>query len=334
VKTELTEGWVVVITVVDNYPKISEQDQRLRRAIAAWEDGKLSDEELERVYDEVTQGVIREQIEAGVELLTDGQIRWDDAISYLARKLEGTQRGGLLRWFDNNFYFRQPIIVGKLRRKEDLVLSDWLKAKEWASGVPVKPVLTGPYTFAKFCLNEHYAQFEDLLFDVAEIWNEEARALAQAGANLIQLSEPDVLFHPEDAQLWSEAVKRVTEGVNADFALYTFFADASKVWDALMDLPVKVVGLDFCSGEENRNAELVESGFPKDKVLGFGIVDARNIKPEPVDELAKHIEWAANLVGEDRLHVNPNCGLEFLPRIDAKRKLETLSAAVRKVRGA
>jgi Methionine synthase II (cobalamin-independent) len=93
----------------------------------------LSDEELERVYDEVTQGVIREQIEAGVELLTDGQIRWDDAISYLARKLEGTQRGGLLRWFDNNFYFRQPIIVGKLKRKENLVLSDWLKAKEWGS---------------------------------------------------------------------------------------------------------------------------------------------------------------------------------------------------------
>jgi 5-methyltetrahydropteroyltriglutamate--homocysteine methyltransferase len=94
------------------------------------------------------------------------------------------------------------------------------------------------------------------------------------------------------------------------------------------------LGWIFAAAKENRNAELVESGFPKDKVLGFGIVDARNIKPEPVDELAKRIEWAANLVGEDRLHVNPNCGLEFLPRIDAKRKLETLSAAVRKVRGA
>lgn len=323
----------MVITVVDNYPKISEQDQRLRRAIAAWEDGKLSDEELDKVYDEVTQQVIAEQIEAGVELLTDGQIRWDDALSYLARKLEGTQRGGLLRWFDNNFYFRQPIIVGKLNRKEALVLKDWLKAREWANGVPVKPVLTGPYTFAKFCLNQHYERFEDLLFDVAAIWNEEAKALANAGATLIQLSEPAILFHPEDAQLWSEAIRRVVESVNADFALYTFFADASKVWDELMQLPVKIVGLDFCSGEENRNAQLVQSNFPQDKVLGFGIVDARNIKPEPVDELAKQIEWAANIVGADRLHVNPNCGLEFLPRADAKRKLETLTAAVKKVRG-
>lgn len=323
----------MVITVVDNYPKISEQDQRLRRAIAAWEDGKLSDEELERVYDEVTQQVITEQIEAGVELLTDGQIRWDDALSYLARKLEGTQRGGLLRWFDNNFYFRQPVIVGKLGRKEPLLLNDWLKAKQWAKEVPVKPVLTGPYTFAKFCLNQHYADFEDLLFEVAKIWNEEAKALAGAGATLIQLSEPAILFHPEDAQLWAEAIKRVVEGVSADFALYTFFADASKVWDTLMQLPVKVVGLDFCSGEENRNPELVRSDFPQDKVLGFGIVDARNIKPEPVDELAKQIEWAATVVGADRLHVNPNCGLEFLPRADAKRKLKTLATAVRKVRG-
>jgi len=323
----------VIVTVVDNYPKISEQDQRLRRAIAAWEDGKLTDEELERVYDEVTQQVIAEQIEAGVELLTDGQIRWDDAISYLARKLEGTQRGGLLRWFDNNFYFRQPVIVGKLSRKEPLVLNDWLKARNWANGVPVKPVLTGPYTFAKFCLNQHYASFEDLLFDVAAIWNEEAKALASAGAKLIQLSEPTILFHPEDAPVWSEAIRRVVEGVNADFALYTFFADASKVWDALMQLPVKIVGLDFCSGEENRNAQLVQSEFPKDKILGFGIVDARNIKPEPVDELARQIDWAAGIVGAERLHVNPNCGLEFLPRADAKRKLETLASAVKKVRG-
>ncbi len=324
----------MVITVVDNYPKISEQDQRLRRAIAAWEDGKLRDEELEHVYDEVTQQVIAEQIEAGVELLTDGQIRWDDAISYLARKLDGTQRGGLLRWFDNNFYFRQPIIVGKLSKKEPLVLNDWLKAKQWANGVPVKPVLTGPYTFAKFCLNQHYERFEDLLFDVAAIWNEEAKALANAGATLIQLCEPAILFHPEDAEIWSEAIRRVVEGVNAEFALYTFFADASKVWDPLMRLPVKIIGLDFCSGEENRNFELVQNEFPQDKILGFGIVDARNIKPEPVDELVRQIEWAANIVGADRLHVSPNCGLEFLPRADAKRKLETVSEAVKKFRTA
>ncbi|MGQ9462927.1 MAG: methylcobamide--CoM methyltransferase [Candidatus Fervidibacter sp.] len=322
----------MVVTVVDHYPKVSEQDQRLRRTIAAWEDGKLSDEELERVYDEVMRDVIREQIDAGVELLTDGQIRWDDALSYLARKLEGTQRGGLLRWFDNNFYFRQPVITGKLRRKEPLVLKDWLKAKEWSNGFPVKPVLTGPYTFAKFCLDQHYSWFEDLLFDVAKIWNEEAKDLAGAGAELIQLSEPAILFHPEEARIWTEAIRLVVDGVNANFALYTFFADASKVWDDLMQLPVKAIGLDFCSGEGNRNAEIVRAGFPKDKILGFGIVDARNIKPEPVDELARQIEWATNLVGADSLHVNPNCGLEFLPRSDAKRKLETLAMAVKKFR--
>ncbi|MEM1544747.1 MAG: methylcobamide--CoM methyltransferase, partial [Candidatus Bathyarchaeia archaeon] len=92
--------------------------------------------------------------------------------------------------------------------------------------------------------------------------------------------------------------------------------------------------LDFCSGEENRNFDLVQSEFPQDKILGFGIVDARNIKPEPVDELVRQIEWAANIVGADRLHVSPNCGLEFLPRADAKRKLETVSEAVKKFRTA
>jgi 5-methyltetrahydropteroyltriglutamate--homocysteine methyltransferase len=266
-------------------------------------------------------------------LVTDGQIRWDDALSYLARKLDGTQRGGLLRWFDNNFYFRQPVIVGKLRRKEPLVLGDWQKARRWADKVLVKPVLTGPYTFAKLSLNEHYAHFADLLADVAAIWNEEAKALAEAGAPMVQLSEPAILFHPEDASLWTDAIRQVAEGVTIPIALYTFFADASRVWDALMALPVQIIGLDFCSGEENRNADLVRTSFPADKKLGLGIVDARNIKPEPVDELARQIEQVASWVNAERLFVNPNCGLEFLPRADAKRKLETLSAAVRKVRG-
>lgn len=322
----------MVVTVVDSYPKISEQDQKLRCTISEWEDGKLSDEELERVYDEVTEGVIREQIDAGVELVTDGQVRWDDALSYLARKLEGTRRGGLLRWFDNNFYFRQPIVIGKLKRKEPLILNDWQKAKAWAKGVPVKPVLTGPYTFAKLCLNQRGGRFEDLLFEVAAVLNEEAKELAEAGAKLIQLSEPAILFYPEDAPLWTEAIKHLVDRVPADFALYTFFTDASKVWDALMNLPVKVIGLDFCSGEENRNAELVQANFPADKVLGFGIVDARNIKLEPIDEIARQIEWAAKIVGQERIHVSPNCGLEFLPRLDAKRKLEMLAVVVRLMR--
>lgn len=323
----------MLITVVDNYPKISEDDQRLRRAIAAWEDGKLSDVELARVYDEVTQTVIREQIEAGIELITDGQVRWDDALSYLARKLDGTKRGGLLRWFDNNFYFRQPVIVGKLRRREPLVVEDWQKAQGWAGEVPVKPVLTGPYTFAKLSLNESYPHFADLLTDVAAILNEEAKALAAVGASMVQLSEPAILFHPEDTSLWADAIRQVVEGVTVPIALYTFFTDASRVWEALVALPVAILGLDFCSGEANRNADLVRTNFPTEKKLGLGIVDARNIKPEPVDELARQIEEVASWIGGERLFVNPNCGLEFLPRADARHKLETLSAAVRKVRG-
>src|SRR3989304_5193821 len=107
-------------TVVGSYPKIPNRPRpaRLRQAIARLDRGEITPEELARVQDEVTIEVIREQIEAGLDLIADGQVRWDDDQTYVARGLEGFDIGGLVRYFDTNTYYRQPPVPGPVGWRE------------------------------------------------------------------------------------------------------------------------------------------------------------------------------------------------------------------------
>jgi methionine synthase II (cobalamin-independent) len=99
-----------------SYPRIGDQpkQQRLRKAYGRLELGEITEAYFEKVQQSVVKASVREQEEAGLDLVTDGQIRWYDPVSHLAGKLEGVKINGLLRFFDTNFYFRQPIITAKL----------------------------------------------------------------------------------------------------------------------------------------------------------------------------------------------------------------------------
>src|SRR5574337_1547113 len=95
-----------------SYPRIGDDagHQLLRRTIAQRDKGEKNDQEVRAAEDRMTELALQEQLEAGLDLVTDGQIRWYDPISHLAGKLEGVRINGLLRFFDTNFYFRQPVI--------------------------------------------------------------------------------------------------------------------------------------------------------------------------------------------------------------------------------
>src|SRR2546428_3671897 len=130
-----------------SYPRIGDdaEDQVLRRTIAQWEKREKTEQELRAAEDAMTERALREQIDAGLDLVTDGQIRWYDPISHLAGKLEGVKINGLLRFFDTNFYFRQPVITAKLQWKGPWIQEEFNFARK-ISKKTVKPILTGPYT--------------------------------------------------------------------------------------------------------------------------------------------------------------------------------------------
>jgi 5-methyltetrahydropteroyltriglutamate--homocysteine methyltransferase len=315
-----------------SYPRIGDrpEQQRHRQAYARWERGELSDEEFDRIQDEVTLELIEEQVRAGLDVVTDGQVRWYDPISHFARKLEGCEVGGLLRFFDTNFYFRQPIVVEEVRWRGPIIRDEFLFAKK-ASPVPVKPVLTGPYTLSKCSINRRGVGFDRLLREFADVISREVGELAKAGAGLIQVDEPAILASPDDFHSFEGAIAKVAEEKgDAKLALYTYFGDAAPLYRKFMKLPVDVIGFDFTYSPNLSNI-IARLGCGKE--LGLGLIDGRNTRLEAEKEVLDILRKLLPTIGSERVYLNPSCGLgEYLPRDVAFQKLKNMVSIAQRAR--
>ena len=323
----------MISTVPGNYPKIANRPggQTLRRAIAAFDRGRISAEELSAAADDVTREVIGEQERAGVDVITDGQIRWQDPVTYIAGKLHGYEIGGLIRYFDTNTFYRQPEATGRISWHGPILARDYKFARDHATR-PVKPVVTGPYTIAKLSLPGVYADLESLVLDTARALNQEMKALAATAPPLIQVDEPAIVWHryKDDWDIFREAVDVLLDGVDATTLLRTDFGDAVGL-PGFFSLPFHGFGLDMVHGKGNHT---LIPGLPDDRDLLLGIVDARNVRMETEDAVVETVSWATQHVAAGRLSIGPNTGLEFLPRETAYAKLENMVRAVEKAQEA
>jgi len=323
----------IIATSAGSYPRIgtTPDKQRLRNEYARLEKGEISEADFAKVQDEVTKEVIEEQRRAGVELVTDGQIRWYDQISHFVRKLSGCEINGLLRLFNTNFYFRQPIVTSKVRWTEPIVAGEFTFAKK-ISKVPIKPVVTGPYTLAKHSINKHYHDFPSLVADFALAISQEVKELTKAGAKIIQLDEPAILKNPQDFELLESAVEKINKNRGrAQLALYTYFGDAADLYDKLQSLPIDVLGLDFTYGPRLPKI-ITDSGAEKE--LALGLIDGRNTRLEDEKDVAKTATRILKAVKAERAYINPSCGLdEYLPREVAFEKLKKVAASAKLIRG-
>src|SRR5918992_44039 len=321
-------------TVIGSYPKPPDEGQKfaLRRALQQLDKGEATPDDVKKAQDDLVRDVISEQEAAGIGIVTDGHVRWDDLLTPFARNIRGFETGGLLRWFDNNVYYRRPICVGDL---------EWggpssVEAFAFAASVAqksVKAVIPGPLTFARLSVDEHYGNDRDFVFAIARVLAQEAFELEAAGARYLQIDEPALLNAPEDLDLAEEAIYIITSELKeneTETTLATYFGDAKRCGPQLYDFSVTSFGFDLVSGPENM--QLVRD-LPPEKKLQAGIVDARNTKLEDADELAREIEGLVELVGPRSLRVAPSSGLEYLPREKARAKLVRLVEAARRVAG-
>lgn len=274
----------------------------------------------------MTEEVLREQADAGIDVVTDGQIRWEDGLTYFARGLTGFTIAGLQRYFDTNVYYRQPVATGEVAWRAPITVADYAFAAA-KSTRSVKPVVTGPLTLAVMSRDEHYRSLDRFVMALAAALNHEVRALAAAGAALIQVDEPGLLVRRDQWPLFRRAMDVLWDGVGARRALYTYFGHVDGLYPALLDLPVDVIGLDFVAARE-RNWDVVRRA-PFTKKLGLGVLDARNTRMETPEDIAIACRRAAEFVSPASLHVGPSAGLEFLPRRVARKKLDALAAGVR-----
>lgn len=320
----------MITTVVGNYPKIPDLPApgKWRSAVEKVQRGQLDEAALRAVEDEVTLEAIHDAVDAGVDLLTDGQIRWEDGQTHFARRLRGFSINGLQRYFDTNVYFRQPVAEGAVAWVEPITVAEFAFAREH-SPRSVKPVVTGPFTLAWLSRNAHYPTFREFVLALARALNAELRALASAGAEIIQVDEPAICQAKSHYPTFAEALTLLAEGVTAKLVLATYFGDVGGIYPQILELPVDCIGLDFVAGY--RNWDVVRRA-PFTKELQFGILDARNTRVETTDELITAIQRICAVVSPEWLMVSPSAGLEFLPRGVARRKLHALVAGTRAAR--
>lgn len=318
-------------TVVGSYPKPPDEGQTfaVRKTIQALDRGDADLTALHAAQDDLVRQIVAEQEAAGIDVITDGHARWEDILTPFARNWEGFEIGGLLRWFDNNTYYRRPVCTGAIGWQGPSSVDAFRFASSVATTATVKQVIPGPVSFAHLSVDEHYADHESFVLDIAKVLAQEAAELKAAGAGTIQIDEPALLDHPEDLALARKALDIVVaelEGVET--VLGTYFLDAKRVGAEIFGLPVDGFAFDLVAAPGN--LELIRS-IPADKKLQAGIVDSRNTKLESADELRASIERLVAIVDVDRLSVAPSAGLEYLPREKARAKLSRLGAVAKEV---
>ena len=308
-------------TVTGAYPKISDENQELRRALHRHDRGELDADGLTGVLDESTRWAIGELDWAGLDVINDGQVRWDDLLAPFARAWSGCDRGPLERFYDNNTYFRQPVITGPITTEGNTLVRDFEFARGVARG-ELKAAVCGPLTFATLAEDRHYKSLEDRTLAVADAIAKEIRGLGAAGATLVDVEEPALVAHPEHFALARAAVERLAVA-GVPLALQTYFFPADPLLEALAAFPVAQVGVDVRS----RDTHALERLNALRQIVVLGIVDARNTRVETESELVKLIEAALKQIPADYLWLAPTTGLEYLPHDVAVKKLKALVAA-------
>src|SRR3989338_1821162 len=259
-------------TIAGAYPKIGDttEEQKLRRTLHCFDKNEIDEEELENVKNEVTEEAIHQQLDAGLDIITDGLIRWDDPLTYLARKISGFETHGLIRYFDPNTFYRQPIVDSRLEYVKPILISDFQFAQE-KSTKPVKVVLTGPYTIAKLSRNRFYREFKQLVFDLAHIIHKEAEALEEAGCRYIQFDEPAILNHKQDFNLFLQVYEIVTAQLSkAEKTLQLNFGNLEGIYPKILNINVERIGLELTLG--HKNWEVLKTVSFTKKMMA-GIVD-------------------------------------------------------------
>lgn len=311
---------------IGSYPRTGEDkdQQRYPRALGHFERKELSAHAVRDVEQSVAQEIIREQLDAGVDEATDGLIAWPDPISRFTRHLSNVRTGGLARYFDNNFYYRVPLIGGKPKIGPAVSSAEFHFAQS-VSNKPIRAVLTGPVTLALHTRAsvKPYDRLAARVELFTEVIAREAAALAAEGAAVIQIDEPSLVAHPEHAGLLAAAAAKIAAARGqSKLAIALYFGSPAPVLNALKELPFDMWQVELLGDTAGLLARLSEA--PGHVTIGLGILDGRSTVIEPVEAVAAPLAaWLSQR--SDKSHVlSPSCGLEFLFRATAAAKLRRL----------
>ena len=295
---------------------------------------------LEQAQDDATVLAIRDMEHAGIDIITDGEMRRESYSNRFATALEGidldkpghvqTRSGGLTP---------VPRVVGKLRRSRPVEVRD-MEFLRRNTERPAKITLPGPFTMSQQAKNEFYRDEEEMIMDFAAAVNQEAHDLQKAGADVIQLDEPWVRNNPELARRHAvKAINRALQGITVPTVVHICFGYAAVVPGAS-----KPHGYAFLPELADSVADQIsiESAQPKidlgvlkelkGKTVMLGVIDLGDNAIETAQQVAERIRAGLKFVAPDKLVPAPDCGMKYLSRAVAFGKLQALVGGAAMVR--
>src|SRR5690242_1908676 len=306
------------------------------RALEIW---RVGAEVLEQAQDDATVVAIRDMERAGIDIVTDGEIRRESYSNRFATALEGMDLHNPGTALDRTGHPNPvPRVVGPIRRMRPVEKRDveFLRAN---TDRPIKATLPGPFTMSQQAQDDHYHDEESLAMALAAAVNEEVRDLFAAGADVVQLDEPYLQARAEKGQRFAiKAINRALDGITGDTALHTCFGYAHIVHnrpngypflEQLADTNARQISLESAQQKVDLGVLKSLSG----KRLIVGVIDLADESPvEDVDTVVGRIQNALRFVDPGRLVLAPDCGMKYLPRDKAFGKLRALAQAAARVR--
>ncbi len=334
----------LVTTVVGSYPQPEwlidrrRLGERLPPRVRARELWLVPEPFLEEAQDDATRLAVLDQERAGVDVITDGEMRRESYSNRFATALAGVDLDAPGVAVDRTGRENPvPRVVGPIRRERPVEVRD-VELLRSLTDRTIKITVPGPFTMTQQAQDDFYEDERSLALAYADAVNEELHDLKRAGADVVQIDEPYLQARPEAAREYAvEAIDRALDGIEGDTVLHTCFGYAHVVKDKPSGYPF-LRELDDCRATHVSLEAAQPSLDPEvlhqlpDKTILLGVLDLGSGEAESPELVAERIRRALEVVPPERLVVAPDCGMKYLPRELAFRKLQAMVAGARLVR--
>jgi 5-methyltetrahydropteroyltriglutamate--homocysteine methyltransferase len=333
----------LLTTVVGSYPQPDwlidrpRLGERLPPRVRARELWRVPEPFLEEAQDDATRLAVQDLERAGVDVITDGEMRRESYSNRFATALDGVDLDNPGVALDRTGHENPvPRVVGPIRRARPVEVRD-VEFLRTITDRRIKITVPGPFTMTHQAQNDHYADERSLALAYAEAVNEELRDLKAAGADLVQIDEPYLQARPDPAREYAvEAINRALDGIEGETVLHTCFGYAHIVHDRPSGYPFlgelndcAATHLSLEAAQPNLDPEVLRE-LP-DKTIVLGVLDLGSKEVETPELVADRIRRALEVMPPERLIVAPDCGMKYLPRERAFRKLQAMVAGARLV---
>jgi 5-methyltetrahydropteroyltriglutamate--homocysteine methyltransferase len=305
------------------------------RALELW---RVDQQHLAEAQADATLLAIKAQEEAGLDIITDGEIRRESYSNHFATALDGVDIENPGTALDRSGNPNPvPRVVGPIVRNRPVGVDDvtFLRAH---TDRTIKMTVPGPFTMSQQAQNEHYPDEESLAMAYAEACNAEIRELFAAGADIVQLDEPYMQARPEAARAYGlTALNHALQGIRGTTAVHICFGYAAIIHDRPSGYSF-LPELSRCTCDQI-SIETAQSGLDlgvlsdlADKTIILGVIDLSDRTVESPEVIADRVRRALPFVAAERIVVAPDCGMKYLPRDSANGKMRAASTAAAQLR--